>query len=524
MNPYDHQHISIAPFTARMRWLILCLLIPASMLALASRHADAQAEKMFALREATEGVAYTVPLAPPLTGADTYNSSVVEGTLPPGLAITPAGKLEGIPTTPRATPYQFRVRLDASSGGSRTMLLSLEVRQFIPTGSRLIDAPTPTPIPPPPPPPTPIPTPFITTSTSDEESIALTETYPGPAPSPSFNTDIDNVPQILSIISSTIGTSTDDFLVGDYCAVHLIKWKPLKENKSEPDREIWALFKAEAGANGNVKWVEQPDPKNAALFATRIFGRKRVAVLLVHLNTPPEWDVKYKVSVNQKIPTPIQHVIDLAAAISPTGGGREDKAALPKDIWGARLMLTKYESSEIVVKLNAVTAGRDGRPVEQSKEHTNTFVNEGRYHWDVSVGLPVKSVRELQFKSDGNRVFAEAKEKHSVYGFLNLYPKAVDLKSDDFFTFPHIVLGVPLASKPLHHPFAGVGTGLHKMPIKFNIFAGIVFNRERVPRTLGEGSAATTGQLEADLRTRWVRKFMFGINLPVSQIKDAIKK
>jgi hypothetical protein len=178
----------------------------------------------------------------------------------------------------------------------------------------------------------------------------------------------------------------------------------------------------------------------------------------------------------------------------------------------------------MLVKLSGLTSGPSGRPVEQTKEQSKEFDNEGKYHWDVSVGLPVKSVRELRFKSEGNQVVAESKEKQSVYGFLNLYPKAVDLKSDDFFTWPHVVLGVPLASKPLQRPFVGVGTGLFKAPLKFNIFAGVVFIRERVPRTLAEGDIATTGQLEGDLHPRWVRKFMFGINLPVSQIKDAIKK
>lgn len=71
--------------------------------------------------------------------------------------------------------------------------------------------------------------------------------------------------------------------------------------------------------------------------------------------------------------------------------------------------------------------------------------------------------------------------------------------------------------------FVGVGAGTFKMPIKFNVFGGVVFIRERVPRTLNEGDAATTSELEADLRPRWVRKFMFGIDLPVGQIKDAIK-
>lgn len=83
--------------------------------------------------------------------------------------------------------------------------------------------------------------------------------------------------------------------------------------------------------------------------------------------------------------------------------------------------------------------------------------------------------------------------------------------------------GVPLATKPLHRPFAGIGTGIFKSPIKFNIFAGVVFLRERVPRTLSEGDAATPSQLESDLHPRWVRKFMFGINIPIRQIKDAIK-
>src|SRR3982751_1478715 len=112
-----------------------------------------------------------------------------------------------------------------------------------------------------------------------------------------------------------------------------------------------------------------------------------------------------------------------------------------------------------------------------------------------------------KFKSEGNQVVAESKEKQSVYGFLNIYPSAVDLKGNDFFTRPPFVFGVPLASKPLQRPFLGLGTGIFKAPLKFNIFGGIVFIRERVPRTLAEGDTATTGQLEGDLRTRWVRKF-----------------
>lgn len=194
--------------------------------------------------------------------------------------------------------------------------------------------------------------------------------------------DFANKAVVEDMVKRTVGTSTDNFQVGDYCAVDVIRWKPLVENKSEPEREIWALFKAEAGSDGNIQWVAQQNDRNKDIFSTRVYGSRRVAVLLIHLNTPATWDVKYKVSITKKVPTPIQNVLDLAGNISAAGGGEEKAAPTTKDIWGARMMLTEYGSSEIAVKLNAVTAGPEGRPVEQSKEYTNTFINEPKYHRD----------------------------------------------------------------------------------------------------------------------------------------------
>jgi hypothetical protein len=492
-----------------------CLTLLAFALAVGTQLTRAQ-EKMFVLAEATENQPYSAQVA--TAGTAPYTWVLLEGTIPPGLAFATDGKLSGMPTAHSTTPYRFKVRVTDSSVPPRTgeQWLSLAVLQ--PPAPPPLIGTTGTEVPAP----TPLPTPFVlTTSTADEETIALTQQFASAPAAPDFTADTDptNVGHLKAIIGGSIGTSIRNFEPGDYCVLHVIRWKSVNsENKSEPERELWALFKSKPLNATDIEWEPQIDPKNKDVFATRIFGHRRVAVLLVHLDTPSAWDVKYKVSVNQKVPSPLQHVLELASAILGGGAARNTK-----NIWGARMMLIRYESSELVVKVNAVTAGSGGRPIEQSKEHTNTFVNEGRYHWDVSVGLPVRSVRELRFKSDGNRVFAESKEKQSVYGFLHIYPKAVDLKGDSYLTWPHFVFGVPLASKPLQRPFAGLGTGIFKMPIKFNIFAGIVFIRERVPQTLGEGATATTGQLEGDLRPRWVRKFMFGINLPVSQIKDAIK-
>lgn len=361
-------------------------------------------------------------------------------------------------------------------------------------------------------------------STSNEETIALMEKVDFDY-SNIFDSEYNiNEGEGTNLINRTLGKDSSALQVGDYCLIHVIRWKKLNEGKSDPERELWALFKARKD-NGGLVWepqfdptVEKDDPNYHKIYSSRIFGHKRVAVLALHLNTPGNWDIKYKVSIKQVTPTPIQNLLTLASTIIAA-----EKVEEEKDVWGGRMMLVRYSSSEMVVQVSTIRSTQTGQKVEQSKEYAKKYFNEGRYFWDVSVGVPVNSFRELQFTSEGNRVTTAAKERQDIYGFLNLYPKPVDLKSEAFLTPPHLVLGVPLGSKPLHRPVIGIGTGIFKAPIKFNIFAGMVFIRERVPRNLNQGETATPAELEADLRTRWVRKFMFGINFPISQIKDALK-
>jgi hypothetical protein len=392
---------------------------------------------------------------------------------------------------------------------------------------------------PPPPPPSPF---VLATSTADEETIVLDRELDNDAQPPVAGPDYSTLNQarILDLINRTVGAKqkvtevtqvagittnaeATNFRAGDYLLVHVIVWKPVEGGgKADAQRQLWGLYKAKDKdiAKTEVEWEPQPDLADKNLFSSRVFGGKRVAVLLINFTTPTNWDVKYSVALNQRIPTPIQNLITLASNTLLAGG---PEATVPtRNIWGARMMLVRYTASDMVVKVNTITNNQS--EVEQAKDFSKTYLNEGRYHWDVSIGLPVRSYRELQFKTDANnRVTTEAKDRQSAYGFLNIFPKAVDLSSESFLTLPHFVFGVPLASKPLHRPFAGIGYGVYKTPVKFNIFAGVVFNRERVPRTFNVGNSATSDQLNSDLQTRWVRKFMFGINFPLSQIKNALK-
>ena len=314
----------------------------------------------------------------------------------------------------------------------------------------------------------------------------------------------DNATRLINATLTAVTTG--------YCIMHVVQWDNVK---AQVLHELWFLYKA-TGTAGSVKWKKQKD-----FDGKRIYGSRDVAVLLVHLNPATTndrrslaWDISYKVAVNKKTPAPFQHLMQLIGALSAQAA----LAPPPPAFWGGQSLDIKNLPSDIVVSASIAIAG------QQNKEFTNTYDDEGFYHWDVSLGVPINSIKELEFVSEGNRVTTAPKERQNVYGFLNIYPVAVDVKADSVLTIPHFVFGVPLASKPLHHPFAGAGIGIYKAPIKFNLFAGVIFNRERVPSTLKEGQVATPSQLDADLKTRWVRKFAFGINFPIGQIKDAIKK
>jgi Putative Ig domain len=465
-------------------------------------------------------------------GVEPITWSVNSGQLPLGLSLSGSGVLSGIPqpeaALPRPHTYQFTIQARDSSAAhtTATQIFSLNILAA------------------PPPPPVPVANPSIvaelafefTSSSNNEETISVDQESQNingvdPANVCVKGANPEEVTKSAQqIIASTLGADENaKFQVGDYCVIDLVRWKDAAASKSDKEGETVALFERVKGG----LWKPHFDPHDnepnlcKRSYDTRIFGSKRVAILPIHFNTPATWDLKYKVSVTQTTPTPIADALALAGNIS--GAAAVGPAAAPpppRIVWGAKLMLIKYRASEIVVQLNAVPAPRSGQPAEQSKESSLKLINEGRYHWDVSIGLPVKTLRELTFVSDptnGNKISASAKERQDVYGFFNYFPKAVDLKGDHFLTPPHFLLGVPLAGKPLQRPIVGVGTGMYKGPVKFNIFAGVVFIRERVPTALSVGQQASQTQLDNDLHTRWVRKFTFGINFPVSQITNAIK-
>lgn len=322
----------------------------------------------------------------------------------------------------------------------------------------------------------------------------------------------DRIPAggLTNILNATLYKAGGQPAEDDYVITHVIEWGTV-QSKAEAIRERWTLFQLVGGV-----WKTVSTQKG-----TRIYGKHRVHVLAIHLNAGDTWDIDYTVSVKKKTPTNVANVLDLLSVV--TAGKVSSKRAIEKKArWGGGLMCVNSIPSDIDVEAEVVVRDGDNTAIQQPKTYSKTYDNEGKYWWDVSIGVPLKEVKEVQFNSSDGTVTAKEVTRQNAYGFLNLFFPARDLKADSYLHFPHLLFGVPISKKPLDNPVVGLGYGIHKFSLNFDMYAGVVFNRVREPRTLAAGESATEAQLQADLQTRRVRKFIFGVNLPLRQVKDAL--
>ena len=109
--------------------------------------------------------------------------------------------------------------------------------------------------------------------------------------------------------------------------------------------------------------------------------------------------------------------------------------------------------------------------------------------------------------------------KTNVLALVNLYPRAVDIRSSSPLLIPHFVGGVAIAKQPLHKIFVGGGFG----PVVANFYIGALFVKQEELKTLAPGDPATPSQVGGDIRRRFTPQVPFGLNVPVGAIIEKLK-
>jgi len=134
-------------------------------------------------------------------------------------------------------------------------------------------------------------------------------------------------------------------------------------------------------------------------------------------------------------------------------------------------------------------------PSPQSLGDAQKFDNEGRYYWDVSIGVPVRKVSDFTRTDAGLDV--KTVSTSTAFALLNIYFKPVDVKSPALNNIPHALFGVGLENKPLDRIFIGGAWG----PVYANFFVGVAFKR-----------------LDENGKTTYPRELTFGLNVPILSV------
>ena len=294
----------------------------------------------------------------------------------------------------------------------------------------------------------------------------------------------------------------------DYIVIHVVAWKDkvAGNTQQEVDKENWYVFN-----QGDGDWDESAFSKN-----NRIFGRRNVYLLYLYFNySPAGHTMRYTMNSKSKLPAYLDHFVGLLQLFGMgTAGGGAGKA-VEKGFWDATSFDTFYVPSDLTFTPEIIPDTGSTTTLT-----AKTFDNEGRYHTDFSVGVPIRKINELSFVSSSGTIVPAKVQKQDLFAFFNYYPKAFDIKTSAWDKYPHLLGGVALASHPIKKVIVGVGYG----PIYAHFYAGLLIHTYQLPKGSSCGNTPTSAQLAgATLTNHTCPEFSVGLNVAVGAIADALK-
>jgi hypothetical protein len=147
-------------------------------------------------------------------------------------------------------------------------------------------------------------------------------------------------------------------------------------------------------------------------------------------------------------------------------------------------------------------------------------INEAKQWWDISIAIPIKKVNELQLNSVNNTVAPTNINRQNAFAVVDLYWPRRDLVGAAPSLIPHPMLGVSLASQPLHTLLAALGVGFSYG----DLYAGAILQKAQNVSGLTAGSTATPAQLSAATTYSYQPQFSVGINISIKSALSALQK
>jgi hypothetical protein len=243
--------------------------------------------------------------------------------------------------------------------------------------------------------------------------------------------------------------------------------------------------------------------------------------------------ITYKIAITKKIPTPLANLRDTLSFAGVAGMGAPQFIAITLPDYvpfaGGKEFQVEPLPSDIVVTSLAADPAPEGEKSEQKELSKNTWDNERRYPIDFSLALPLTSYKEATVDLNDGNITAREVKKQRLAAMLDFSPwwlfdhkAGFETKNIKAQLLTVVMVGIPIASKPLQHPVLAGGIGMNKA----HFFFGTQFNRKRQPPTppvAGNADSATVTSPSGPIVELWGTQFVWGLNFSVKTVTDLLK-
>jgi hypothetical protein len=306
---------------------------------------------------------------------------------------------------------------------------------------------------------------------------------------------------LIDHLSSSNKTTTYQNLTSDkkfYCLIHVVYFADSQTGTgtrnatvaSHPPISTYYIY------HTGDAWNPSGTPQ------ARILGLSSFYVLTIAVNYPVAaadaptslaTNLHYTFAITHRLPANVQNILSIFSGF--------DQTHVDKAIHATSTNVCGYAHPDgifVPSTINVTSAfSQDDGTTFSSLDKTPLQINdEGLYRWDVSLGVPITSYKQVQFQN--NIATPTTIDQRNLMVLGDLYIKARDLSGSNFSPYPYAVGGVAFASKPLQQAFAGVGWG----PAIANVYIGAMIVTNHPDATHTNTSA----------------KFGFGLNIPVRDV------